>query len=257
VSSSSSTSCVAVGDVLIGDNGTRAVAQRWDGRRWYAIRPTTPGLTLEVSSGFSGVSCASATACTAVGADDNGGLVERWNGSKWSIQRVPAAVVELDGVACTSAKVCTSVGWRLDRHRVENLLLAARWNGSSWSLTRVAEPRRFLGTDGFFAANFPPADVSCTSPGACMAVWNGGRAQGADVSFTERWNGHRWSIKPTATPNGASDVDLDGVSCRSKIHCIAVGTFDTAVSLGTATFLAESWNGNRWSIQSPPSDARA
>lgn len=64
------------------------------------------------------MSCASKTACTAVGSYVNGRsgrgftLAERWNGSGWSIQQTPSLGGEgyLKGVSCASTSVCTAVG---------------------------------------------------------------------------------------------------------------------------------------------------
>jgi hypothetical protein len=47
-----------------------------------------------------------------------------------------------------------------------------------------------------------------------------------------------WSIQPTRNPVGATEGDLQAVSCASPTSCIAVG--------GP---LAESWDGTRWSTQ--------
>jgi hypothetical protein len=81
------------------------------------------------------VSCASATACTAVGDYNNGTtgvtLAERWNGSTWSIQPTPnpagAPVSLLNGVSCASATACTAVGGY--NNGTAGVTLAERWNG--------------------------------------------------------------------------------------------------------------------------------
>ena len=70
-----------------------------------------------------GVSCTSATACTAVGDYVNRDgtqvtLAERWNGTSWTIQSTPNPTgaqyagwtATLQGVSCTSATACTAVG---------------------------------------------------------------------------------------------------------------------------------------------------
>jgi len=71
-------------------------------------------------SALTGVSCASTTACVAVGwfGSATGGertLSEIWNGTRWTIEypgyAVPATISVLNGVSCTSAAACTATGW--------------------------------------------------------------------------------------------------------------------------------------------------
>jgi hypothetical protein len=63
-----------------------------------------------------------------------------------------------------------------------------------------------------------------------------------------------WVIQPTPNPSGASDSELNGVSCPSAISCIAVGASFSAPQIGTTT-LAERWNGRTWTIQPIPNPA--
>jgi len=77
VSCTSATACTAAGFY---SNATTTVtlAERWNGTRW-SIQ-TTPNPAGGSNSMLNGVSCASATACTAVGGSSNGTLAEGWNG---------------------------------------------------------------------------------------------------------------------------------------------------------------------------------
>jgi hypothetical protein len=69
---------------------------------------------------FGGVSCASATACTAVGAwwpqtsAVTGVAVQAWNGSTWTAEQAPRsgahADAQLAAASCASAAACTAVG---------------------------------------------------------------------------------------------------------------------------------------------------
>jgi hypothetical protein len=77
VSCASGDSCMAVGALL--GRRTRALAERFDGRRWTVQSPVRPGS----ADGLAGVSCPSTTDCTAVGyqaASRTGKrpLVEQW-----------------------------------------------------------------------------------------------------------------------------------------------------------------------------------
>jgi hypothetical protein len=72
------------------------------------------------------VSCASNTACTAVGYYNTAPpgeivgrpLAERWNGSTWSLRGAPTIAgsdtTYLEGVSCTSSRACIAVGGSLD-----------------------------------------------------------------------------------------------------------------------------------------------
>jgi hypothetical protein len=83
VDCTSSSACVAVGNSFTRSGTEITLAERWDGTKW-SLQPTP-----NPSSGggiLFGVSCSSASACTAVGASNAGTLAERWNGAKWLIQ---------------------------------------------------------------------------------------------------------------------------------------------------------------------------
>lgn len=86
VSCATAANCMAVGTC---NGGIFGVAEHWDGSRWTIQRlpvpPVAPGeepLVLPAS-----VSCASATACVAVGSKQAATLAERWNGSTWAIEQ--------------------------------------------------------------------------------------------------------------------------------------------------------------------------
>jgi hypothetical protein len=96
--------------------------------------------------------------------------------------------------------------------------------------------------------------VSCTSPTACIAVGsssNPGSGRPAKT-IAERWDGRRWSIQRTLSPDGAVSSRLSGVSCTSAAACTAVGT---AVFARSQAPLVEHWNGSTWSIQPTPPTA--
>jgi len=88
-----------------------------------------------------GVSCASSSACTAVGT-----VVYRWNGRRWSRQ---STYDGFEAVSCSSTVFCTAVG----------LGTAGRWNGSGWSIQNTPQLR-----EGDLSG------VSCRPDGACVAV---------------------------------------------------------------------------------------
>jgi hypothetical protein len=92
VSCGSGTSCIATGSYITSANAHVTLAERWNGRRWGVQHPPNPAG--EPGSNLLGVSCSSATSCTAVGSagdttDTEVTLAEHWNGRHWSVQRTP------------------------------------------------------------------------------------------------------------------------------------------------------------------------
>ena len=253
VSCASASACTGVGYY---DNGTPGgtladsvtLAERWNGTRWSVEH--TPNPTGGSQSQLIGVSCTSASDCTAVGSYNNGNiyvvLAERWNGTKWSIEHAPnptgASQSQLYGVSCTSASACTAVGSYTNA--TTGVTLAERWNGTKWSIEHTPNP-----TGG---SNSELSDVSCTSASACIAVgyYSNGNLT-TDVTLAERWNGTRWSIEPTPNPTGATYSYLYGVWCASASACTAVGSDSNGGT--TNVTLVEHWNGTRWSIEPTPS----
>src|SRR5215469_7967942 len=86
VACTSTSACTAVGSSLTTAGVPRAVAERWNGTRWTIQATPNPP---QGGGGLNGVSCTSASACTAVGASNAGTLAERWNGTRWTIQATP------------------------------------------------------------------------------------------------------------------------------------------------------------------------
>ena len=108
--------CIAAGGSVFG-----VLVQRWNGRR-FSLEPT-PAVADAKFAELDGVSCPSATVCTAAGYSNNrrGGrataLVERWSArtAGWTITptRNPAGAAnsEFEAVSCVSSNICTAVGF--------------------------------------------------------------------------------------------------------------------------------------------------
>jgi hypothetical protein len=276
VSCASLVACVAVGSSLNSAMQPVPLAERWDGTSWW-IQPT-PNPFAQSGAQLSGVSCTSATACTAVGSGGGGSLVERWDGTNWTLEPTPTSQGQsLLGVSCTSATACTAVGSDGGGSLVE------RWDGTNWTVepTPTSEGESLTGVSctsdtactavgnlgvvvhwdgtswsGQAAPKLPagPVDivtegVSCTSDTACTAVGGYyGPYPSAETTFAERWDGTSWSIEPTPSPTTRFDSALSAVSCTSATDCTAVGT---SSSFPSTTF-AERWDGTSWSIESTP-----
>jgi hypothetical protein len=242
VSCTSRSVCIAVGFYLNSVGQDVTLAERWNGTRWAVQSSANPNVTSR--STLNGVSCTSATACTAVGyfAASRGAqlaLAEGWNGSTWTVQGTPSPTVgTLTGVSCTSATACVAVG---SAPLVPiGKPLAEVWNGSTWTV--YSPPAGGATTSGSLNG------VSCVSATACTAVGFYINSAGNQMTLTEFWNGSSWSIQPTPNPAGAGR--LTAVSCAAATACTAVGLYIN--SAGTQVTLAEFWNGTSWTIQSSP-----
>ncbi len=60
---------------------------------------------------------------------------------------------------------------------------------------------------------------------------------------------YQWSVTPVPSVQGATDTYLNGVSCVSSSHCVAVGYDDNGSTYET---LIESWDGAQWSVVPSP-----
>ena len=210
VSCVSAKSCVAVGQLGGGGGHSLPIAapliERWNGSRWWVTpSPSTPGF-----GGLSGVSCVSASGCTAVGSD--GGvvpgtlepLIEHWNGSSWTIETSPTPPEHgaLNSVSCASANSCVAVG----QNGTATAPLMERERGS-WSIVELSSSLR-----GKLSG------VSCVSASDCVAVGSPTKTSGPP--FVELWTG----IEPRSlnTPKHSADF-FNGVSCVSVATCTVVG----------------------------------
>jgi len=214
----SAASCTAVGYYATGlTSGPGAtLVEYWNGSTW-TIQPTPNPSGAEVSI-LTGVWCASAASCTAVGysvgtSQASLTLAERWNGSIWTIQPTPrpsgSTSSALSGVSCTTTASCTAVGGAIESPNTR-LTLAEHWNGSTWTIQPTPTPSGPIDDSTGLHA------VSCTSVNRCTAVGEFGKG-----ALAERWNGTKWEQQHTTSP--ASHKLLYAVSCTSSRTCTAVG----------------------------------
>ena len=113
------------------------------GRNRLVHRPQ-PGYERNQNNVFYGVSCTSATDCTAVGgavgATAFQTLIEEWDGTAWSIVPSPDTSTSqtnyLQAVSCTSATSCNAVGQARGASAYQTLV--EEWDGTDWSI--VASP---------------------------------------------------------------------------------------------------------------------
>jgi hypothetical protein len=221
VSCTSGTACTAVGNYSDA-TGPHTLAEQWNGAAWSIV--ASPNTTTTQNNYLYGVSCTSATACTAVGDYYSGSafqvLIEQWNGSTWSIVASPNTSTTVDnflyGVSCTSATACTAVGdSSLTSGHIQTLV--EQWNGTTWSI--VASPSTSTTQDNNFLG------VSCRSATACTAVGYSTTGSSLRQTLTEVWNGATWSIVSSPNSSTTQHNFLIGASCTSVTACTGVGSY--------------------------------
>ena len=114
VSCASAGSCTAVGSYDTGSSLFQTLIEQWDGTNWSLAASPNSGTSHNY---LHGVSCPSATFCTAVGdftpsSGPEQTLIETWGGTAWSIASSSNAFGSnfLYGVTCLSSTSCTAVG---------------------------------------------------------------------------------------------------------------------------------------------------
>lgn len=226
VSCSSSTACTAVGSYENSAGTTAILAERWNGSAWSTQSAPSPAGT--IYGGLHGVSCASSTACTAVGVYATTrtvkgigyvrqSLAEGWNGTEWSVEAQPAFVHEtsLASVSCVSME-CVAVGSVFGDPGAGGV--AERWSDKEW---------RTLSTPA--GASEKWSAVSCVSASFCEAIAGG---------VPERWNGTEWHAQIIE----GEEVALEGVSCTSTTVCAAVGSETISETPPSSKTIAEVYS---------------
>jgi hypothetical protein len=174
VSCTGPTDCTAVG--FFDTDGVQTLIESWDGTTWSIVPspdPTSfPGL---YGDSLDAVSCASSTACVAVGGNNTIDshsvvtLIESWDGTTWSVVPSPngrGMASSLGGVSCVTPGSCNAVGGSFGG--VDSSTLIESWNGSKWSAVR--SPNR-----GHPSADFL-GGVSCVNSTNCTAVGQSGNS---------------------------------------------------------------------------------
>jgi hypothetical protein len=125
ISCTSASACTAVGA-----SSSTVVAQtlveQWNGTTWSIVPSPNPvfGTGVNAFNQLSGVSCPSASACTAVGQTTfapsppgdpytTQSLIEQWDGTTWSLDPTLNQSAGLTGVSCVTASACVAVGGTL------------------------------------------------------------------------------------------------------------------------------------------------
>jgi subtilisin family serine protease/streptogramin lyase len=226
------TFCAAVGHYFDGVNRTFAFTRSGTGPwKWTSI-PLPAGMN---GSEIEGVSCSTATACTAVGQKYDSvtsyPMAAHWNGTAWSSQTISAPTgsqyAKLIDVSCPTSNYCVAVGYYKNASGVW-VNYSLLYNGGAWytlSTPNAAD-----------SAESELDGVSCTAIHACTAVGWYVAKSGGTKPVIARWNGATWSLQTPARTGGS----LASVSCVSTSFCMAVGAD------------SETWNGSQWTAHSVP-----
>ena len=204
------------------------------------------------------VTCASASACTAVGnyVPETGPLAaplaETWNGSSWTSQSIPnltgAKVSALQAVACSATKACAAAGYYKKTQGGSAIALAEVWESETWKAIAVPVPT---------GAKWSQLErVACPAAKACTAVGFYESSTKEDLALIERWNGSSWTRETAPIPHEASEgvyryEDLDGISCISASNCTAAGSYASSKN-GTDAAFVDRWNGTNWTAETIP-----
>jgi hypothetical protein len=201
---------------------------------------------------LAGVSCPAVSRCLVVGEAVSGPgfvpLAGTWNGSKWrwlAQPPEPAADSGLGAVTCLSATRCIAVGnTDATGSTGQGAAFGEEWDGASWQMMAPMAGPTFTSALG----------LSCVTAAYCVAVGGSGRSLPAAHAVAEFWNGTSWTRLRPVIPAGAKALTFDGVSCASKSHCLAVGSYRAH---SDEFAVAESWDGSTWRMQAVPAGISA
>jgi hypothetical protein len=219
--------CLAVGNATVGSRHT--LIEQWDGSTW-TVAPVS------VAGSLTGVDCADATHCAAVGASGGQTLVEQWNGASWTTAS-GAVSGSLRSVSCADASHCTAVG-------VINLPNSPvlQWSGATWTTVNGVVP---AGTGNH---EVTPTGVSCTAFDDCALVGHYRDFYGYPLPYAGHWDGVTWS--QVAMPSsGFGSLPAD-VACTSSTDCTSVGTYYP--NHGGPLTAVEHWDGSDWTVVTSP-----
>ncbi len=177
VSCAAANSCFATANLISGGN-SYAYLQRWDGTTW-----TQQVFPENAKTELSGISCSSATACTAVGSKTEASgevvtLAVRWDGTSWAKQTTPNAAGtnnRMTDVSCPSATFCFATANLISGG--VSYSYGEHWNGSAWAQQGGVPENSKTEFNG----------VSCVSSTSCSLVGRQTEASGTVITLAVRW----------------------------------------------------------------------
>jgi hypothetical protein len=228
--------------LLVGPQSTPAAyVQKWTGSALSSLSAAS------TTDEFDGVGCNSATLCFAAGTNTStfAPVEESFNGTAFSTSTTAtpsgSTFAQLSGTACPGSASCYSVGSYVNSSSTTQPLIE-HWTGTSWGIMTMTLP------SGTTTAEL--SDISCSATTACTATGDYTTASITHAALILRWNGTSWTSQTGAAISGATQSELDGVSCTSSTSCNAVGYYLDSSSVQHE--LAETWNGTTWTQKSVP-----
>jgi hypothetical protein len=212
-------------------------------KQWHIVSLPNGGKSMT----FTSISAVSATDIWAVGTKGKNSahaLIAHWNGSKWSLVPFPVPQGSFsEGFSGVVALASNNV-WAVGQSSTHTLI--EHWNGSKWSIVPSPNPS---GTNNRFLAS--------VSAHTANDIWAAGGYEGPnsfDLTLVEHWNGSKWSIVPSPSPDASlTGDDLAAVQALSANNVWASGFADAGGSdQGITPTLIEHWNGSSWSVVSSP-----
>ena len=220
----STTKCVAVGQVqgfTAKSHGvTRPLLYVFNGRHWSSVRSPLRAGTLRA------VSCASRSACTAVGAATSAAVL-RLHGGRWTRVRLSPLTsrevgTSLTSISCPTATSCLA-GGVLDTTPNAALpvtrVVTLRQSGAKWSTDVPPVPASAPGGHPHELTDALDA-LSCGAPGSCLGIGvtlnndgNDPQQTGLSLAFTPGSPQPVAQIRPVAV----------SVSCPSAAFCLVGG----------------------------------
>ena len=203
------------------DASPSPLIEHWNGRAWRVVGDTDFGSWTELLS----VSGTSSRNVWAVGNTEvqvgptlavERPLAEHWNGRSWRVVGVPVIRARAPGtfesVDAGGRRDAWTVGELTTRHGVKTFSM--HWDGDDWQIVSTVNPSASYQT---------LASVSIASRHRVWAVgtrWDANLR--SDVTLTERWDGSRWIIEPSA--NRQEENQLNDVDVLSSTN-VAVGSY--------------------------------
>jgi Cutinase len=228
--------CTAVGYYTAKSGIQEAMLLSWSGAAWSVARSPLPADISGAYGELVAVSCPTNTFCAAVGSYANDTMLVTWSGGKWTATTVPVPPAKefrtLDAISCPSSSYCVAVG----DYSSAGVGLAMTWTGGKWS----AAPIPFPGASGGQLNG-----VSCPTTFYCSAVGQYGDAAGGSLGLLAARSGGTWTTRTTPPAvQGASIVELLGVSCPAAGHCVLAGGYTSGSPMPQGLLLTQS--GSSW-----------
>ncbi len=139
--------CQAVGSFNDGVNPERTLVEQWNGSAWTIV--SSPNVSPTEGDSLAGVTCFSATTCSAVGQTQAtvgvfAPMAAVWDGATWSLATVPdgaagSAQTDAEGVSCLTNWECVAVGGTNNGGTVDPFVITAPINRPGY---------RFVASDG-------------------------------------------------------------------------------------------------------------